>query len=1140
MSESVSPSLGSFNGKDLMANDRESDADEEPEVGEPKGEEAEKMGLPKEDEFLRKLRDPKLPTAEEVERHVVCGHLPYRDWCHICVKSKGQEMGHYQEDHEGKLVPEYAWDYCFPGNEMGFHWTVLAGKEREGKSFMASAVPMKGGTGRFAVDKCVEFIDENGDAENKILVKTDQENSTIYLARELVRERGGEKTIVEESPVKSSASNGVVERGVKEIEGQIRVLYLGLQERLGRRLDCRERILAFMPEYAAYLLNRLMVGHDGKVAYERNKGKKPTVLGLEFGEKVLYKIKLGNKLEKINARWEHGIFVGVRRKSGEVWIAKPDGIVKARSVKRIPFEERWGEDCVNWVKWVPWHRYRGDEFQDGEVPEGVPESERASPVDEKPKVNVGGKGGVVFVETREKVPRKFYISYQDIQEHGGTPRCKGCYNMARGMSNPGHTEECRSRFEELLKNKEKVKNAKRRREEFEEKEMQRRSKLEEEEKKRKEDKKEEEGKSQGKKRGHEDEDGGVSKDRKKKVEFKEGGKRKDREEEMGDEGRAKMKRDGVSGDSGHPLPGVDVRRSSGSNGESGQGGVDVDAEVGEIVMVDIEEWVNEVIAEMVDEEETWDAEGEAWDDVKGGGLPVANVVEARKEEIKFMEDRGIWTVKPVEECWKKTGKAPVSVRWVDTNKGGEGEIVVRSRLVARDFKGGDKDRDDLFAETPPLEAKRLLFSRAVSRRRDGKLRKLLFIDVRKAHLNPECKEDVYIELPEECGVGKGMCGKLNFWLYGFRPAAQAWEKLYSEKLGEVGFVRGITCGVVFYHPERDVSLAVHGDDFTFCGLERDLKWIRDLMGKWFDIKIRGMLGPEERDDKEIVILGRTVRYVKEGIEYEADKRHREMILEAFGLSEGSKGSSVNGDKSKREEIWEEEELVGKEISEFRGLAARLNFLSQDCPDLQFGIKESSREMACPKKGSWNRMKKVARYLVDREAVIWKFGWQEEGKFSYVMSDSDWGGNSRDRKSTSGGVWMLGGHCIKTWSATQGAYALSSAEAELYAMIEGVTRAKGLRNLAWEMGFKELSNVIKLGTDSSAAKSFVNRRGLGKMRHLEIRDLWLQKEVADGKLEVGKIWGTENPADLMTKILTKGEIRSRLERMGLIVKGKWDR
>ena len=128
--------------------------------------------------------------------------------------------------------------------------------------------------------------------------------------------------------------------------------------------------------------------------------------------------------------------------------------------------------------------------------------------------------------------------------------------------------------------------------------------------------------------------------------------------------------------------------------------------------------------------------------------------------------------------------------------------------------------------------------------------------------------------------------------------------------------------------------------------------------------------------------------------------------------------------------------------------------------------------------------------------------------------------------------MLGGHCIKTWSASQGAYALSCAEAELYGMVEGVTRAEGLRTLAWELGFRSLANVIKLGTDSSAAKSFVNRRGLGKMRHLEIRDLWLQEEVEHGRLVVHKVKGDQNAADLMTKVLNLGEVVDRLRWINL--------
>ena len=67
-------------------------------------------------------------------------------------------------------------------------------------------------------------------------------------------------------------------------------------------MDAEERIVYFIPEYAAYLMNRLEIGKDGKEAYDRATGKKPTVLGVEFGEKLLYKVTPTNKTEKINAR----------------------------------------------------------------------------------------------------------------------------------------------------------------------------------------------------------------------------------------------------------------------------------------------------------------------------------------------------------------------------------------------------------------------------------------------------------------------------------------------------------------------------------------------------------------------------------------------------------------------------------------------------------------------------------------------------------------------------------------------------------------------------------------------------------------------------------------------------------------------
>ena len=140
-----------------MANGTEVEGNEGESLGED-GEDVERMGLEEDDEVVKSLGDPSLPSPEEVLKHCRQGHIPYRNWCHICVKSQGRDMGHNQDKGGERNLPEYSWDYCFPGDEFGNKMTVLVGKERKSKSWMAVTVPDKGGTGSFAVDKCFEFI----------------------------------------------------------------------------------------------------------------------------------------------------------------------------------------------------------------------------------------------------------------------------------------------------------------------------------------------------------------------------------------------------------------------------------------------------------------------------------------------------------------------------------------------------------------------------------------------------------------------------------------------------------------------------------------------------------------------------------------------------------------------------------------------------------------------------------------------------------------------------------------------------------------------------------------------------------------------------------------------------------------------
>ena len=175
-----------------------------------------------EERFVKNLIDPKMPSEEEAKMHDFQGHIPYRNWCTICVTSMGKDDSHVSCPTEERKVPEYHFDYCFPGDELGFKWTVLVGKERLSGAVMATAVPMKGiSQGKFVTDRCLDFIEENGDRENDVIVKSDQENAIEILVRDIVEDRPEGKTLVEEAPTMQSKSNGLVERAVQEIEGRV-------------------------------------------------------------------------------------------------------------------------------------------------------------------------------------------------------------------------------------------------------------------------------------------------------------------------------------------------------------------------------------------------------------------------------------------------------------------------------------------------------------------------------------------------------------------------------------------------------------------------------------------------------------------------------------------------------------------------------------------------------------------------------------------------------------------------------------------------------------------------------------------------------------------------------------------------------
>jgi len=1039
-----------------------------------------------------KMVDPIKPSASEVEEHELT-HLPFRNWCWACVQGRGKNAAHRRSTEE-KKIPEVHLDFMFmgPKDQPGETVPCLVVREAITKMTMAAAVPNKSAE-RFVIRRVLAFLTEVGCMHKDVIVKSDQEPSIASIVNEIGKMRameGGGRWIVESSPVGASASNGVVERAIQSVQAQTRVLKLALEKRWGVDIPVRHAAIPWAVEYSAFLLNRYEVGHDGRTAYERLKGKRAKCLGLEFGETVHWRTSpTSGALGKLSSSWRQGVYLGVRGKSGEIIVADDQGVWKTRTVQRRPKDERWSASSADLVTRYPWSKEEQKEgSQGGPVAVKMKEDE----VDEEKKF-----------ESREPVPRNFYIRAEDLKEHGFSAGCQGCLSILRGTTRQGHSRACRKRFEEILKGSEKVKRAHDKISEYLAKMIEK----DVEERKAKKAKMTDE------------------QDEEMKDSEAQGGRQE--EGSSGPQRREESSGTGASTSSGSGLTDEDRRGVRTSSGEAAHPQDDEPKVKKPRVESDESHMLSAVGIMELHSEENEDSEMEVYDERSGEVLDPELVKKSRMEELGFMKKIDLYEEAPIEECWERTGKPPVDTKWVDLNKGTKEKPDVRCRMVARDFKPkGEKDREDLFAAMPPLEAKKLMFKKAAMGRhewRNGRWarQKLMFIDVKKAHLNGVVGEDecAYVSVPTGvCPPGK--CWRLKRWLYGMRPAASAWESDYSEKLGEFGMKKGRAVPTAFFDESRNMRCVVHGDDFTFLGWEEDLEDVEKYLEKFYELKVRGVLGGEPGDMESIVILNRRLTWKGNVMRYEADERHAEMICKGVGLESSSKGLDRPSVKETIEEVMNEERecpLSPEETREFRALAARANYLAMDRPDIQFSVKEVCRDMAAPSKGSWLKLKRVARYLLEFPRLEWRFGGEDEENVDletlHVFSDSDWGGCLRTRKSTSGGVVVLGGVALKHWSSTQSTIALSSGEAEYTALVKAAAEGLGVQALAADLGWT-LRLVVHV--DSATAKSIASRSGVGKVRHLETKALWVQEAVKGGRFGLAKVRGTSNPADPLTK------------------------
>ena len=1109
-----------------------------------------------EDAPIKIAKDPGDPTPEEREQHNAT-HIPYRSWCPICVKGRGKEESHKrQKGGDESCKPHICFDYKSFGQEDDYDdkATALVIKDETTKMKFAHICEKKGSTDKWIIDKIVDDIDRLGHTE--VILKGDGEPALQDVLREVKRQRV-HPTLLNGPPAYDPQANGAAEKAVQEYMGQLRTMKIGLEARLKCKIESDWHILQWLSELAPELMNRCQVGRDGRTAFYRLRGKDSKKAIVEIGEQVMAKPLRGKKSNRkvsLKDRWVFATWVGIDTRTNEHVVVLGDGgaAIRVRTVLRRATSDRWNPEAIKAIRATP--RTPNPEN---------PDQERAHPERDTRtrKIEINEEGADIPMDYGNHKPakaREFKITKGILDKFGLTARCKGCEATIIGAGARMHSDECRRRLEEAIKNDDILKV---------------RLDMRDIRFGLKEDAAEEEkndadidaekidvemktdeavvagellqdkgniidaqvpGQSSSSSAPPEERQAGTSSS---------SGSKRDKDGIVEEERENKRRRLRVLASEKRLLG--RVSRTCGPGSERRKinmmlNQLEFNKETFDRRM-DISNLIRALDEEMSPHDEA--EEMERWRMLYDGydfyddmhefkKMDREEVIKARRTEMQFFKKMGVY-IKVPRETARRYGCKIITTKWLDTNKGDNDNPNYRSRMVGREIKY-DK-RLDLFSATPPLETLKLLISLCARRQWDAKPCRMAIIDIKRAYFYAKARRPVFIEIPvEDREEGEeGMVGQLQLSLYGTRDAAQNWAAEYTSLLEELGFRAGKASPCNFVHDKRGLALTVHGDDFTIIGDETQLLWLGEKMKKRYELKM-DVLGPEPHQEQEVRILNRIIRWTKDGIEYEPDQRHAEKVVSDLGLKKSRDVSTpcipeiADKTKTKDKEIKGKMLLEPHDATKFRGIAARINYLAADRPDLQFASKSASKYMANPTQDGCEVLKRIGRYLKANPRLVQKFEWTGWDTELQGYADSDWAGDKSTHKSTSGGALMWGPHTLKTWATSQSTIALSSGEAELYAMTKMAVQIKGMMSLAKDFE-ADLQGVVR--SDSTAAIGIAHREGLGgRCRHINVQYLWIQERVREGQLGLSKVTGKNNPADMMTKAVGTETLQQHLNFM----------
>ena len=468
----------------------------------------------------------------------------------------------------------------------------------------------------------------------------------------------------------------------------------------------------------------------------------------------------------------------------------------------------------------------------------------------------------------------------------------------------------------------------------------------------------------------------------------------------------------------------------------------------------------------------------------------------------------------------------ISTRWVKTRKS---DGTCRCRIVVRGYDQVVEDPDETYASTPSLLTLKTLLTLAVARGWHVTL-----ADVSTAFLHASMDGEVLVLPPVEYYPSGDVVWKLKRALYGLKNAPKLWQQHLASTLESKGFQRMKSDPNLYFHAKRKIYLLCYVDDLMLFG---ERKAVADLVAdlqKELLLRVTGELS----EGQEATFLGRHMRRTSTSVQMFMETSYVDRILELAGMATCKAAPTPGTDALKRGTAELAEPLSPEEHQQYRKLVGQLLWLSNLRMDIMYAIKELSRGLASPTTDHWAKLKHLLRYLSGTKDYVQelcpklRLSEKHSSLDVHTYVDSDWAGDPVSRRSTSGVATYLLGVNLQSHSRTQQTIALSSGEAELYAIGAGAADSLFIRSLLLEACLIPRVHLF-VHTDSTAGKSMASRYGTSrKTRHVQLRHLFVQELVTSGMITIRKVLGTLNNADILTKYVNKETLARHVATFGL--------